>query len=178
MPKSFEYHPFCLIDFEEQAYIRKQAAGRTAERIPTCGSEFFMDFAFMRASTEDYKRPNKAIDWVVTSYGGYSSHLVIVDSASRKVWAFLTKSKDPPIDILRALLKKFGVGTGVIRTDQGGKQARSNTFRDMVLAEFGYVVEPTGADSPSQNGGAESYNHTLAVKVCTLLYGAGLPACF
>jgi hypothetical protein len=88
------------------------------------------------------------------------------------------KSKDPPIDILRDFLKKFGVGTGVIRKDQGGKLARSDTFRDMVLAEFGYVVEPTGTDSPSQNGGTESYNHTLAVKVRTLLYGAGLPARF
>ncbi len=91
---------------------------------------------------------------------------------------FLTKSKDPPIDILLAFLKKFGVGTGVIRTDQGGKLAHSNTFRDMVLAEFGFVVKPTGADSPSQNGGTESYNHILAVKVRTLLYGTGLPACF
>ncbi len=177
-PKSCEYHPFSLIDFKEQAYIRKQAAGHTAERIPTCSAEFFMDFAFMRASTEDYKRPNKATDRIVTSYNGYSSYLVIVDSASRRVWGFLTKSKDPPIDILRAFLKKFGVGTGGIRTDQGGKLARSDTFRDMVLAKFGYIVEPTSADSPSQNGGAESYNHTLVVKVRTLLYGAGLPARF
>ncbi len=137
-----------------------------------------MDVAFMRTSTEDYKRPNKATDRIVTSYDGYSSHLVIVDSTSRRVWAFLTKSKDPPINILWAFLKKFGVGTGVIRTDQGSKLARSDTFHDMVLAEFGHVVEPTGADSPSQNGGTESYNHTLAVKVCTLLYGASLPACF
>ncbi len=126
-----------MIDFKEQAYIRKQAARRRTEHIPTCGAEFFMDFAFMRASTEDYKWPNKATDWIVTSYDGYSSHLVIIDSVSRRVWAFLTKSKDPPIDILRAFLKKFGVGTGVIRTDQGGKLARSDTFRDMVLAEFG-----------------------------------------
>ncbi len=96
-----------------------------------------MDFAFMRASTEDYKWPKKSTDWIVTSYDGYSSHLVIVDSACRRVWAFLTKSKDPPIDILWAFLKKFGVGTGVIRTDQGGELARSNTCRDMVLAEFG-----------------------------------------
>jgi hypothetical protein len=178
MPKSFEYHPFCLINFKEQAYIRKQAAGRTAERIPTCGAEFFMDFAFMRASTEDYKRPNKATDWVVMSYDGYSSHLVIVDSVSCRVWALLTKSKDPPINILRAFLKKFGVGSGVIRTDQGGELARSDTFCDMVLVEFGYVVKPTGADSPSQNGGTESYNHTLAVKIRTLLYGPSLPARF
>jgi hypothetical protein len=47
-----------------------------------------------------------------------------------------------------------------------------------MLEEFNYVVKPTGADSPSQNGGAEIYNNTLAMKVCTLLYGSGLPAKF
>ncbi len=47
-----------------------------------------------------------------------------------------------------------------------------------MLTEFGYVIEPTGADSPSQNGGAEIYNNTLAVKVCMLLYGSSLPAKF
>jgi hypothetical protein len=54
----FEYHPSRYINFKEQAYIRKQAAQCTAERIPTCGAEFYMDFGFMRSSTEDYKRPN------------------------------------------------------------------------------------------------------------------------
>ncbi len=67
------------------------AAIRAAERIPQCGAEFFMDFAFMRSSTEDYKRPNKNTVRVVTSYDGHSSHLIIVDGASRRVWAFLTK---------------------------------------------------------------------------------------
>ncbi len=137
-----------------------------------------MDFAFMHASTEDYKHPDKYTDWIVMSYDGYSSHLIIVDSASRRVWAFLTKSKELPIDILRAFLNKFGIGTGVIWTDQGGKLARSDSFCDTMLKEFGYVVQPTGADSPLQNGGAESYNHTLVIKVCTLLYGAGLSARF
>ncbi len=47
-----------------------------------------------------------------------------------------------------------------------------------MLKEFDYIVEPTGADSPSQNGGAEIYNNTLAVKVRTLLYSLGLPAKF
>jgi hypothetical protein len=74
---------------QEQAYIRKQAANCAAECIPQCGAEFFMDFAFMRSSTEDYKRPNKNTDRVVTSYDGHSSHLIIVDGASRRVWAFL-----------------------------------------------------------------------------------------
>ncbi len=67
---------------------------------------------------------------------------------------------------------------GVIQTDQGGKLARSDSFCDTMLKEFDYVVEPTGADSPLQNGGVESYNHTLAVKVRTLLYGVDLSARF
>jgi hypothetical protein len=32
-PPVFEYHPFHLINFKEQAYIRKQPASKTAERI-------------------------------------------------------------------------------------------------------------------------------------------------
>jgi hypothetical protein len=67
---------------------------------------------------------------------------------------------------------------GVIPTNQGGKLARSDSFRETMLNKFGYVVEPMGVDSPSQNGGAESYNNTLAIKVCTLFYGAVLSAHF
>jgi hypothetical protein len=132
----------------------------------------------MRASTSDYKCPNKHTDQVVTSYDGHTSHLIIVDSASRRVWAFLTKTEEPPLDILSTFMKKFGIGNGVVRTDQGGELARSAAYWELMLNTFGYVVEPTGADSPSQNGGAEIYNNTLAVKTRTLLYGTGLPTKF
>jgi hypothetical protein len=37
-------------------------------------------------------------------------------------------------------------------------------------------MEPTGADSPSQNGAVEIYNDKLAICARTLLYGSGLPA--
>ncbi len=47
-----------------------------------------------------------------------------------------------------------------------------------MLKEFNHVVEPTGTNSPSQDGGAEIYNNKLAIKVRTLLYGSGLPAKF
>jgi len=136
-----------------------------------CGAEFFMDFAFMQSSTDDYKCSNKATDRIVTSYDGHSSHLIIINGVSQRVWAFLTKSKEPPLDILRSFMTKFGISNGVLWTDQGGELARSKSFRDMMFREFGYVVEPTGADSPSQNGGAEIYNNTPSVKVRTLLYG-------
>jgi hypothetical protein len=121
---------------KEQAYICKQAARQTAECIPTCGAEFFIKFAFMHSSTEDYKWPNKSTDQIVTSSNGYSAHLIIIDSVSQWVWAFLTKSKEPPINILRAFMSKFGIGDGVIRTHQGGKLARSNSFCKVMLKKF------------------------------------------
>jgi hypothetical protein len=78
-PSKFEYHPFRSIDFKEQAYIRKLPPNKSAERIPGCSSEFFMDFGFLRASSEDYKCPNKAHDWIVLSYDGFCAYLLIVD---------------------------------------------------------------------------------------------------
>jgi hypothetical protein len=62
---------------------------------------------------------------------------------------------------------------------QPGRQiVGSDVFRDSMLKDYKYVVELTGANSPSQNGIAEVYNGTLAVKVRTLLYSSGLPAKF
>jgi hypothetical protein len=48
MPLVFEYYPFCFVDFKEQAYICKQPVQCTAEPVPKCGSEFFMDFGLYR----------------------------------------------------------------------------------------------------------------------------------
>jgi hypothetical protein len=73
-----------------------------------------MDFGFMRSLTEDYKRPNKSTGRVVTSYDGYSAHLIIVDGASQRVWVFLTSSKDSPNAILRAFMKRFASKTGLV----------------------------------------------------------------
>ncbi len=132
----------------------------------------------MRASAEDYKHPYKKTDCIVLSYNGHSAYLGIIDSASCRVWTFLTSLKDPSLHILTAFMKKFGQNSGVICTDQGGELAHSDEFHALMLKEFRYVAKPTGSDSPSHNGGTEIYNSTLAVKVQTLLYGLGLPAKF
>ncbi len=82
----------------------------------------------MQALSDDYKCPKKSTDCIITSYDSHAAHLIIVDSASRRVWAFLTKSKDPPLDILWVFMVNFGLGTGVVQMDQGGELARSVSF--------------------------------------------------
>ncbi len=79
--------------------------------------------------------------------------------------------------ILLKFLDRFGHRNGgSIRSDQGGELARSFAYSDLLLRKHKYVVEPTGADSPSQNGSVEIYNAKLAVHTRTLLFGSGLPA--
>ncbi len=115
---------------------------------------------------------------MVECFEGYLAYLIIVDKCSRYVWVFLRKLKEPPVNLIKAFLaihRSHQVG-GAIRTDQVGELARSTSFRTDVYKATKYAIEPTGADSASQNRGAKKWNHTLTVMTWTLLYGAGLPA--
>jgi hypothetical protein len=178
-PPAFDYHPFLFINFKEEAKVWKQAAQRSAVHTTERKQRFYMDFGFIRSSTSNYSWPTTSTDRVVFSYDGYSSYLIVIDEASRYAWIFLMTSKEPPIAIVWEFLTQHGhEDGGCIWTDQGGKLARNHSFQDMVLREFHYTLEPTGADSPSQNGAVEIYNNKLAVRTCTLLYGLRLPAKF
>ncbi len=131
----------------------------------------------MRASSSDYQRPNKVTARVIASWNGYSLYILVVDEASRYVWVFLTKSKEPPLDIIDTLLDRCGHELGgLICTDQGGKLSCSFAFKDMLLRKPKHVIEPMGADSPLQNGAVKIYNAKLVVRTQTLLFGSGLPA--
>lgn len=179
IPNTFQCHPFRNIDWKVAAEIRKQPAYRTSEQAPQRGQRFLMDFGFIRASTEDYRKRSPETDRVVESFDGYSSYLIIVDESSRYCWTFLCKSKQPPVELVSTFLKDNGLASGgVIRTDLGGELARSTNFVSTMLQDHNYKVEPTGADSPNQNGMAERLNGTLGALVRSLLYGAGLPAQF
>jgi hypothetical protein len=177
LPNSFEFHPFRHIDWKVQAPIHKSAARQQACKVDEAGAPFYMEFGFICASSDDYQCPNTQSDRIVDSYDGYNSYLLILDDKLSMTWVFLTKSKSPPLEIMRLFLRTFGhdknVG-GFIRCDQGGELARSHTLINMALTEFGYKAEPTGANSPSQNRQAEKWNDTFTITTWALLYGAAL----
>jgi hypothetical protein len=177
LPNIFNFHPFWHIDWKVQARIRKSAARRIARKVDQVGTRFYMDVGFIRASSVNYLRPNINRDCVINSYDGYSSYLLIVDDKSSMMWIFLTRSKSPPLDIVRLFLQTFGHDRNVGRflpCNQGGELARSHALVDMALTEFGYKVELTGANSLSQNGQAMKWNNTFAITTRALLYGAAL----
>jgi len=136
------------------------------------GQHFHMDFGFVRGSNYTVKTEDGP---TVTSIDGYNSYLIIVDRATRYIWLFLTKSKHPPIDIARKVLKKFRSDHKhcTVRTDQGGELGRSNEFRTMVDDE-NFCLELTGSDASFQNGIAEAPNKALAQMMRCLLYSSDL----
>ena len=181
LPTKFAPHPFSMIPEKVAAAIEKKPGRKTPTPVSKRGERFFMDFGFMRASTFDYLKPNATQDRIVESYDGFNSYLAIVDELSKFIWIFLCKSKEPSTDMVCAFLTRFGRPNkegGMIRTDQGGELARSELFRTTLLEKHNYVVEPTGANSPSQNGQVEKYNHVLGVTVRVLLYSSGLRATY
>jgi hypothetical protein len=54
--------------------------------------------------------------------------------------------------------------------------ASSVAFQNLLLQDFRYTLEPTGIDSPLQNGAVEIYNDKFSIWTRALHYGAGLPA--
>ena len=135
------------------------------------GDVLHIDFGFMRGEFSDKDQNGR----IITSIDGYNSYAIIVDKATRWMWILLTKSKIPPIDFTRKILQSFGPRTyqGRVTTDQGGELARSEEFRKMV-SEENYILQPTAAYTPKQNGLAERPNRTLGQMTRCLLHSAGL----
>jgi hypothetical protein len=51
-------------------------------------------------------------DRMIDSWDRYSLYLLVVDEASRYIWVFLTKSKEPPLDIIDTFIDRFGLKIG------------------------------------------------------------------
>lgn len=161
----------------------KQRPYNTSHKTPTkpsnpttltyCGQSFNIDYGFMKGSgycTKDEEGRT------ITSVDGYRAYCIIVDRKSRYTWIFLTKTKAPPLQILTTFLEKHGTTQTThktIRTDQGGELWASQEFRQMAL-DAGYIVEPTGAGAPFQNGMAERPNQTFGQMVRCMLHSSGL----
>jgi hypothetical protein len=73
----------------------------------------------------------------------YNSYLLIVDAASRYLWAFLLKNKDPPIELIDKFLSKHGTAKRetLITTAPDGLLAKSMSFANLCVKQ-GYSATP------------------------------------
>ena len=138
-----------------------------------CGQHFSIDYGFMKGTGYC---PKDEEGRTITSIDGYRSYCLIVDRQSRYTWIFLTKTKTPPLQMIAKFLQEHGTTQTThrtIRTDQGGELWASQDFRKTIY-DAGYLLEPTGAGAPFQNGMAERPNQTLGQMVRCMLHSSGL----
>ena len=137
------------------------------------GQSFYCDFGFIRGS--DWAQKDETTGKLVTSIYGMRSYFLMIDEATRYIWAFPTSSKIPPIELARGVIRQFETkhAGSTIRCDRGGELGRSGDFAKMVQEE-GYILQTTGSYSSAQNGMAEKPNQDLVQIVRILLHGAGM----
>jgi transposase InsO family protein len=136
------------------------------------GEHLHMDFGFLQGS--DWKKKDSD-GRTVTSIDGYRSYLLIIDRATRYIWIFLTKTKQPPVSQVKGFLQRFkGLHrNATITTDLGGELVKSIAFRKSIK-DADYTLHTTGVQSSAQNGMAEKPNQDLARIMRALLYSSDL----
>ena len=128
-----------------------------------------MDFGFVQVKNDETS--NK----LLRSRQGFSSYLLIIDEYTRYMWAFPTKSKSPPSDIIDQFLIQYKRSSGLrrIRTDLGKELARSTLVRT-TISKHGYTLEPTAPNSSFQNSKVERPHRTLGNMMRSMLKGSNL----
>ena len=100
----------------------------------------------------------------VVSIRGFTTALDVACASTSYPFGFPTKSKSPPIEILRWLigtLRSMGYVVNFIRVDEGGELANSSSFAEFIF-KSDCIMESTGAGNSTNNGKVERQNRTKA----------------
>eukprot|EP00956_Cyclotella_meneghiniana_P008309 scaffold11091_cov47-Cyclotella_meneghiniana.AAC.1 len=126
------------------------------------GTRFHIDWAF----------------WNVTSIRGFTATLIVVESTTRYIWTFNSRSKSAPIDICLYFfnqMKSQGYPCIRVRCDEDGGLVNNTEFCKIIYKDLGMTIESTGGYESSINGTAETPIRTLKRTVRSELIGGGQP---
>ena len=142
------------------------------EALP--GQHFHIDFGFVRGSKFRVKTENGEGP-TITSVDGKNFYCLIVDRATRYMWVYLSNTKEPPVEPVRMILRKFGANIThkTVRSDQDKALGKSVEFLAM-LKEEEFTPELTGTDSSPQNAIGERPHRDLAQMMRCMLHSAEL----
>ena len=110
------------------------------------------------------------------SHRGAQYFVTFIDDYSRKLWAFVLKSKDQVLSVFKEfharVERESGQKLKAVRTDNGGEYM--GQF-EQYCKSHGIKLEYTVPKTPQLNGLAERMNRTIAERVRSMLSHAKLP---
>ena len=99
--------PFCNQAKLQKTWNHKPTTGKVF--IP--GSKFHMDLGYVSGPAnlpEVVKYGKKPSKTTKPSIDGFEMYLLIIDAASRYIWVFPLKTKEPPLILIEKFLRRFG----------------------------------------------------------------------
>ena len=112
----------------------------------------------------------------VKSLRGCTSALTIACAHSSYIFAFPTKSKSPPLDIVKWFvntIRSMGYKAIFFRVDEDRALARSSEFSSLIL-ELNGIIQTTGGYNSENNGKVERPHRTLGDMVRSMLGTANI----
>jgi hypothetical protein len=147
--------------------MRKSHGGPSSTRETFVhGTSFHMDLGFIRGPKhlqEALHDGATSKETIIISHDSFSSYLFVIDAATRYIWIFLLKSKDPPIALIDQFPNKHGTSTkGTITTTPGGLLHQSKTFQTLFINK-GYANDTANIilNLDFKTAGIEQLHHTV-----------------
>jgi hypothetical protein len=159
-------YPLFCCPFCDKAKLRKNHGGKksTTKEAFLPGTVFHMDLGFIHGPKnlqdvlQDGAVPKER---VLKSHNGFSSYLLIIDAATRHIWVFLLKSKDPPIAIIGQFLTNHGTARrGTIITTPDGLLNKSMSFKKL-CTDQGYQLNTAEMNLYLESAGIKQLHPTI-----------------
>ena len=109
-----------MLNKDVDANVHKNSSGNCDRSADCFGELLHIDFNFTRASSTNYRKV-KGMKRIVKSRQGYTATLTLIDRKTRKLFAFPTAGKSPPLKILDAFLERYKSPTGRLVTSEPTK---------------------------------------------------------
>lgn len=165
-PTLLDNCPICIV-----SKMRRADSSNTDSRIATvCHQSISVDISFI---IQKSKNSDRYIDNI--GLRGETCYISIVCYYSGMIHGKTLVNKGPPIEYLNQWLTRFSpdITNKSVRLDQGGELAKCRRIVKL-FQDYGYALQPTGADSSHQNGSVERSHQTIGNMVRSLLHGASL----
>jgi hypothetical protein len=156
------------------AKMRKAARGSDPSFVAThLGQALALDVGFMFQRSKDDARAE-----ILTGLNGGNAYCIVYDFKTEVLFGITSQGKRISLPWLHLLLTRIAppdsVSRHIIRMDLGGETGLNPDVQEL-LDRHGYITQPTGAGSSSQNGMAEHPHQTIANAIRAMLISAHIP---
>lgn len=133
----------------------------------------------LKDTTELRKGSRTHADFIIVnaeSVRMFKSALPVSEAKCRHKWGFTTRSRNPPIQKMRWLVKHLrllGHPASELRADEDGALAKSTNFVCMCIDDLGLSAQTTGGHNSEANGMVEPPIKPTIRMVCSMSVGAG-----